>query len=79
MKNQKGNYMKKVLTAARNSKLRPGTLLHIHVYHEESCPIFQGGRCDCNPAIKTGREHPPWCSSVIGKKCDCDLDNKTKE
>ncbi len=46
------NYLKKIqqLIAAGQLPVRVG-LGHLHIFHDNSCGIFTGGYCNCDPEI----------------------------
>lgn len=45
------NYVKKLLDLVDAGKLDldPGTLHHLHVFHDDDCAVWDGGFCDCAP------------------------------
>jgi hypothetical protein len=38
----------------RSGELRPGSVVHIEVRHDDGCAHWTGGRCDCAPELETG-------------------------
>jgi hypothetical protein len=44
-----GNYVPMVLALARHAT--PGTVNEVRVEHDDSCRIFRGKPCDCDPRV----------------------------
>ena len=50
---QRHNYVKKIMELFEDGKLDldPGTLSHLHVFHDDDCAVWDGGFCDCEPEL----------------------------
>lgn len=46
-----GNY--KDPTMEETSDLQPGDVLRVEVYHDDSCALWTGGACNCDPELVT--------------------------
>jgi hypothetical protein len=42
------NYFDKVA----NLNIRPGTVNHVDIRHDDGCAVFGGGYCDCDPDVE---------------------------
>ncbi len=49
-----GNYRQAVraLLSSGQLPIRPGTVTHVEVLHDDWCAFWQGGVCDCEPEIR---------------------------
>jgi hypothetical protein len=48
-----GNYLPKVLEAARHNLPKPGTVNHISIAHDDWCDLLSGnGPCNCEPEVQ---------------------------
>jgi hypothetical protein len=50
------------LVKRHGDQLGRGELNHVAVYHDDDCSIWEGGACDCDPAVKLldgGPSGPP--------------------
>ncbi|MFA4973530.1 MAG: hypothetical protein WC683_13030 [bacterium] len=45
------NYCALVEAKAAASPVGVGEVRHIHVFHDDTCSIYKGGYCDCDPVI----------------------------
>jgi hypothetical protein len=54
-KDKTPNYKMAIYQAIKEGLINPapGTVTHIHVYHDDYCEIFKGGVCNCDPDIIT--------------------------
>lgn len=46
-----GNYLARILRAEAAGILNMNEPQKIHIWHEDSCLIDEGGLCDCDPQI----------------------------
>ena len=53
-------YLAPLLALIRSSgAMRPGTVTHLKVEHDDWCGYFAAGVCDCNPNVKRLASPPP--------------------
>ncbi len=48
------SYVSKILTATRLDPPKPGTVTHVHVFHDDGCAALCGRVCDCDPTVRIG-------------------------
>jgi hypothetical protein len=46
------NYYEKVMRLYRESKVLPGRIRDVDIYHDKWCRIYRGGYCNCDPEVK---------------------------
>lgn len=52
------NYIDKLLELLSKEQIKPGTICHVQIRHDDDCPILRGtGPCECEPDIKVHSEH----------------------
>lgn len=53
-----GNYIPKMMDAARENPPKPGTVNHVAILHDDWCDLLSDkGPCNCDPEIQIlGRE-----------------------
>ncbi len=52
------NYLKPLMQHWSKVEIKPGTVHHATVLHDEWCGIFYGTTCDCVPEIRPGAPKP---------------------
>ena len=54
MPTKRSDYVQRILNLIASGELQtePGAVNHVHVYHDDSCAVFSGGTCNCDPEIK---------------------------
>jgi len=50
----RSNYVAAILRHLQATGTTPG-VHHIEARHDDDCGAWQGGRCDCEPEVETGR------------------------
>ena len=58
--NKQHNHIRKIMALVQEGVLRaePGSVQSIEVAHDDDCPIFNGGLCQCDPDIKLKWSQP---------------------
>lgn len=47
-------YLRPLLAHIREMGLRPGTITHVEILHDDDCGFWSGKPCDCEPEILSG-------------------------
>lgn len=48
------NYYPKVLALWNAGAVPRGSVRHVDILHDDSCAVFTGGYCDCDPDVRVG-------------------------
>lgn len=49
------NYLKALLEHLNETDQEPGSVRRVEVRHDSWCSVFEGGVCDCEPEVETGK------------------------
>jgi hypothetical protein len=47
-------WLRPLLVHVQRTGLRPGSVAHVEVLHDDWCAHFYGRPCNCDPEIRTG-------------------------
>ena len=50
--NRLPSYLRQALEHMKHA--RPGEVIHVEIRHDDWCPIFEGGPCNCDPDVESG-------------------------